>query len=403
MLALAIVATASATWAQPVVDAPPPSWSQGPSLTGDWGGLRSRLAERGVTPYATSNVEAFGTASGESSDGADWTSELEFGLDVDLKKVVGPGGGSFHASLLWIEGTDPSERVGNLNAISSLSAPAAARVYQLWYKQILPPVAVKLGQVVPGDDFMVSSTAALYLNASFGTYPTFTANTNAATYPLGAPGAVVTWSVTEAASFQSGVYVADAGPNDGGNHGFGWSMDHGWVVFSEVAYKTSLGGRSGVYKVGGYYDTARFTDLVTGASDRGNWSLYVLGDQMLYAGADGVPTVTAFAAVALSPQQDRNTVYYYGQAGVNVIGLVPSRPKDVLGLGALYARFSADFVQANRVAGTAVTSQETIVELTYQAVIAPFLTLQPDLQLVLDANQTGRNAVVFGVRLVATF
>ena len=93
--------------------------------------------------------------------------------------------------------------------------------------------------------------------------------------------------MTEAASLQSGVYVADAGPNDGGNHGFGWSTDHGWIVFSEVAYKTSLGGRSGVYKVGGYYDTARFTDLVTGASDRGNWSLYVLGDQTLYAGADG--------------------------------------------------------------------------------------------------------------------
>jgi len=38
---------------------------------------------------------------------------------------------------------------------------------------------VKLGQVVASDDFMVSSTAALYLNAGFGTYPTFTANINA--------------------------------------------------------------------------------------------------------------------------------------------------------------------------------------------------------------------------------
>ena len=372
-------------------------------MTGDWGGLRSRLAEHGVTPYATYNVEAFGTASGGSPDGADWTSELEFGLDVDMEKRVGLRGGSVHASFLWIEGTDPSERVGNVNAISSLTAPAAARVYQLWYKHTLPPVTVKLGQVVASDDFMVSSTAALYLNAGFGTCPTLTANINAPTYPLGGPGAVVTWSVIEAVSLQSGVYVADAGPNEGSNHGFGWSTDHGWVVFSEVAYRTSLGGRSGVYKLGGYYDSARFTDLVTGASDRGNWSVYVLGDQTLYAGADGVPTVTAFAGFGLSPQQDRNTVYYYTQAGVNVIGLVPSRPKDVLGLGASYTRVSADFVQANRVAGTPVTSQETIVELTYQAVITPFVTLQPDLQLVFDANQSRRDAVVFGVRLVATF
>ena len=324
-------------------------------------------------------------------------------IDVDLEKLVGWGGGAVHASFLWIEGTNPSERIGNLNAISNLSAPAAARVYELWYKQILGPVTVKLGQVVASDDFMVSSAAALYLNAGFGTDPTFTANINAPTYPLGGPGAVVTWQAVESVMLQSGVYVADAGPNDGGNHGFGWSTDQGWVVFAEAVYKASTGGQGGVYKLGGYYDTARFTDLVTGASERGNWSVYVLGDQTVYGGANGVPTVTVFAGIGLSPQQDRNTVYYYGQGGVNVAGLVPFRPKDVLGLAATYTRFSDDFVDANRVSGTPVTSQEAIVELTYQAVILPFLTLQPDLQLVFDANQSRRDAVVFGVRLIVVF
>ena len=387
----------------PSVPETPLSWVEGPSLTGDWEGLRTRLAEGGVAPYATYTAEGFATTGQGISDGGDWTSVLEFGLDVDAQKLAGIPGGSVHASFLWIEGTDPSERVGNLNTISSLSAPAAARVYQLWYKQSLAPVTVKLGQVVPGDDFMVSSTAALYFNASFGTYPTLTANTNASTYPLGAPGAVVTWQVTEAVSIQSGVYVADAGPNDGSNHGFDWSTGHGWVVFSEVAYKTSLGGQPGIVKLGGYYDTAHFTDLVTGDRDRGNWSVYVLGDQTLYAAAPGGPTATAFAGAGLSPQQDRNTVYYYAQAGVNIVGLVPSRPKDVLGLGALYTRLSADYVQSSRAAGTPVTSQEAIVELTYQAVITPFLTLQPDLQLVFDASQSRRDAVVFGLRLIAVF
>ena len=78
---------------------------------------------------------------------------------------------------------------------------------------------------------------------------------------------------------------------------------------------------------------------------------------------------------------------------MNVVGLAPFRPKDVLGLAATYTRFSDDFVDANRVAGTPVTSREAIVELTYQAVITPFLTLQPDLQLVFDANQSRRDAV----------
>jgi porin len=88
---------------------------------------------------------------------------------------------------------------------------------------------------------------------------------------------------------------------------------------------------------------------------------------------------------------------------VNVTGLLSFRPRDALGLGASYTRFSADFVRANQAMGTPVSRQEVIVELTYQAAITPFLTLQPDLQLVFDASQSRRDAVVVGIRLVATF
>jgi porin len=403
LFTLVLSAGAPAARAQTTVESAPPTWADGPTLTGDWGGIRTGLADRGLVPYAIYSIEGFGVAGKGIDDGANWTSELEFGFDVDTQKLVGLPGGSFHASALWIEGTDPSDRVGNLNAISSLSAPAAARLYQLWYKQVLGPVTAKIGQVVASDDFMVSSAAALYFNAGFGTYPTFTANINGPSYPLGAPGAIVAWQAMDTLQLQAGVYVADAGPNDGSNHGFGWSTDHGWVVFSEIAYKGNPGGHAGVYKLGGYYDTARFTDFVTNDRDRGNWSLYVLGDQTVYSGAEGAPTVTVFAGFGLSPQEDRNTVHYYAQGGVNVAGLLPARPKDTLGLGATYTGFSNDFVQASRAAGTPVTSQEAIVELTYQVVITPFLTLQPDLQLVVDANQSGHNAVVLGIRMVATF
>src|SRR5262249_19992150 len=267
------------------------------------------------------------------------TSVLEFGFDVDTQKLVGLPGGSLHASALWIEGTDPSERAGNLNTISNLSAPAAARLYQLWYKQALGPVTAKIGQVLASDDFMVTPSAALYFNAGFATFPTFTENINAPTYPLGAPGAVVAWQVGESLQLQTGVYVADAGPNDAGNTGFGWSTDHGWVVFSELAYKASFAGRAGVYKLGGYYATARFTDLVTGDRDRGNWSLYLLGDQTVYAAA-GAPTVSVFVGFGLSPQEDRNTVHYYAQAGVNVAWLLPPRPQELLRLGATSSSIS---------------------------------------------------------------
>src|SRR5262249_13118437 len=115
LLALALAMLAPATWAQPAVETPPASWAAGPALTGDWGGVRTRLAERGFAPYAIYSVEGFGVAGKGIDDGADWTSVLEFGFDVDTQKLVGLPGGSLHASALWIEGTDPSERAGNLN------------------------------------------------------------------------------------------------------------------------------------------------------------------------------------------------------------------------------------------------------------------------------------------------
>jgi porin len=382
------------------------AWAAGPFLTGDWGGHRTRLAERGLQPYAVYSVEGFATVAGGLQTGLDWTSQLEFGLDGDLQKLIDLTGGGLHASFLWIEGTDPSEtRVGNLNRISNLSAPAAARVYQLWYRQAIGSVTAKLGQVVATDDFMVSPNAAFYLNAGFGTYPTFTANTNAPTYPLAAPGAAALWQMTAQASVQSGIYVGDAGPNDGGNDGFGWRTDHGWLLIAETSYSTTLGTLPGTYKAGGYYHTGRFDDLRVGSTGRlqGNYSLYALADQALLTGPDAVPAVAVFAGVGVSPQQDRNAVHGYGQGGVNLTGILPGRPKDALGLGASYTRFGDDFVRARRVAGTPVTHQEVIVELTYQAPITQFLTLQPDLQLVFDGNQSRRDAVVLGLRLQARF
>src|SRR5215510_6717824 len=210
MLAAGVALAVRAAVAQTTAESTPPTWVEGPTLTGDWGGVRTRLSDRGFAPYAIYTVEGFGVAGKGIDDGADWTSELEFGFDLDTQKLVGLPGGSLHASGLWIEGTDPSDRVGNLNAISSLSAPPAARLYQLWYKQVLGPVTAKIGQVVASDDFMVSSAAALYFNTGFGTYPTFTANINAPSYPLGAPGAVVAWQMVESLQLQTGVYVADA-------------------------------------------------------------------------------------------------------------------------------------------------------------------------------------------------
>ena len=51
------------------------------------------------------------------------------------------------------------------------------------------------------------------------------------------------------------------------------------------------------------------------------------------------------------------------------------------------------------------TAAETVLEFTYQAVLTPWFTLQPDAQVVFNpANaRTRSTAVVFGMRATVTF
>ena len=56
VLGLATIVAAPAGWAQSDETPPTPSWAQGPFLSGDWGGLRTRLADRGFAPYGIYSV-----------------------------------------------------------------------------------------------------------------------------------------------------------------------------------------------------------------------------------------------------------------------------------------------------------------------------------------------------------
>jgi porin len=110
----------------------------------------------------------------------------------------------------------------------------------------------------------------------------------------------------------------------------------------------------------------------------------------------------------------------YLDAGLAYKGLIPGRDDDTVGLSVAYARLGDDARRADtdmiRVTGQAMPRRraESIVEATYQAVVVPGFTLQPDAQLVLhpgggianprDPN-AGRvkNAVVLGMRATVQY
>ncbi len=116
---------------------------------------------------------------------------------------------------------------------------------------------------------------------------------------------------------------------------------------------------------------------------------------------------------------DRNLISYYVDGGAGFKGPLSGRPDDVLTVGVAYAKISRDAAALDRDTLTRngppfpIRNEEVVFELSYQAQIAPWWTVQPDLQYIVrpggnapdpdNANATVGNALVAGIRSTIKF
>jgi porin len=105
---------------------------------GDPTGLRQALAKKGVALCVTYTGEVMGNVSGGLRRGALYEDKFEFALDIDLDKLAGWPGASFHVSGLQIDGNGLSgHNLGNLLTVSNIEAPVSSRLFELWFQQAL--------------------------------------------------------------------------------------------------------------------------------------------------------------------------------------------------------------------------------------------------------------------------
>ena len=131
---------------------------------------------------------------------------------------------------------------------------------------------------------------------------------------------------------------------------------------------------------------------------RRTFGLYALGEVGLSE------QVSLFVRAGLS--DGRSTPYQGGwQAGILAQGLVPARPEGQLSVGVYQAvlthRFRANLADV----GTPAGPTETGLELTWSDQVAPWLRLQPDVQVIRTAQRGpgARNAAVFTLRTSISF
>ncbi|MFD2142712.1 carbohydrate porin [Ancylobacter oerskovii] len=414
------------------------SWDQllaRQTLTGDWNGSRTALEQKGLTFTLTQTSDFLGNPSGGIRQAAAYDGVFMPELDIDLEKLMGWHGGSVHVAGYAIQGHGLSQYdIGNLLTVTSVEAPAGGRLGELWFQQELlgDALAVKVGRLLADQSFVISETASVFVNSTFGFPGSFATDLpgGGPAYPDAVPGVQLVARPNGDWTLQGAVFEGD--PDAG-------SLAEGGVfAIAELAYAftpaTNAGGLPGTYKLGAWYNSETFDNLATAsngvslasplssgvpAGETGNYAFYAVLDQSLWRepGTDG-QGLSGFARATFTPLGDRNEIDWYVDFGLAYTGLLPGRDSDVIGIGFAYAHMSGSLADLARAANAAsgaadpIPDYEAVLEITYQAALAPWLSVQPFFQYVIhpggnapdpqDQDVAIGNATVVGLRVAVT-
>lgn len=398
--------------------------------------------------------DLFDDAAGGVRPGAGYDGRLGLIIDVDLGETLGWSGAALHASVHEIHGTQLSaSHLGNLMTVSGIEAHPSIRLFNLWFEQqIGDRLSVRVGQFTAAQEFLVSPTANLFVNATFG-WPALMSSDlpdGGPSYPEATPGVRVSFTPGHALTLRAAVFDGDpAGPGPGDPvqrdpHGLAFRVrDPPFVIAEAVLSRggaaggnlTQEGGTTGAaslagsVRLGAWLHTGRFADenrdagggpLVGDAiplQHRNDFGVYAVVDQTLWHSPETGRALAAFARLAAAPS-DRNPIDLYADGGFSVTAPFASRPDDTFGIALAFARVSPrlsalqqEFGPPNGIGGPA-GDFELAAEITYQAKISPHRSLQPDIQVIIHPgariNPVGPgsptpDALIIGARAMARY
>ncbi|MFV0416750.1 MAG: carbohydrate porin [Chthoniobacterales bacterium] len=418
-------------------------WSQGEYLSGEWFGLRPRLSDDGVDVILNYTTNIAGNPVGGMQRGFTYTDNTNFGLNLNLEKLVGWKGATFTISALNRSGTSLSEKyIGNQFTVQQIYGGQTAIFYGLYLEQKLfdDRVSIKLGRFAAGDDFGSSPVYWLYMNNGIDGNPqALPVNSAYSSFPWSTWASRLKIKPTKETYVSLGVYQATTRLTDRNYQGMDWSIrsNDGVVLISQfgwspewfkkevpmpqtepvdgkserspkslVAAPTEMRGLPGNYWFGAYYSPFSYKEFGNTGSQRYAYGFYWHADQMVYQEEPGSDQgLTLWGAFVYSPQQSIAKLPFQSNGGIFYKGLIPGRDKDYTIFGAAYGKFSRDFAKTVAVTKAGSPDYELVFEAAYRFQITPFAYVQPDIQWVINPGGTGNidNALVIGAQIGITF
>jgi porin len=334
---------------------------------------------------------------------------------LDGARALGVRGLDLHASVVYGNATSLSSRlVGDTMGVSNLEAGDGVRVYEAWTEWRTSGrsgASLRIGLYDLNSEFDADESRALFVHSTYGIGHDFAQSglNGPSIFPTPGLAARLAWRPSEHSSLKLAVVDGAPGRDDGSSRpALHLSSKEGalWVLEGDRGI-----GRAGRVVLGAWRYSAYFDDLLMVAADgdpaqrNDNQGAYL---SLSWNPRDDDPAAGGRYSVFLRAGVANGRVNDFDRflaAGWNAPAPWPGNGRGRWGIAASVAHASRAYQEQQDRLGQPVLGEEWNIELTWRMQLAPWLALQPDLQLVGNPglNRQLSNAVVAGVRVDMAF
>jgi len=386
-------------------------WLGGDYLTGDWGDMRSELADKGYTFFAYLNGIVASNVSGGVNSGTALATDLYAGVNVDLQKTLGWTGWNFNLSGIDRAGESIDEDVGSIYSVMQLVGGQTYFLYNVSLEKAWDngKYALKFGRITATDDFAGSPLYGYYLSNSIdGQIRAVLFDGVMTSYPFAVWGARFQYTANGKLRAKLGVYQLTDEMFNPDHHGvdFSISADDGISVMGQLEWSWTSAGKPGHFNLGFNAVSFPMPNFNSESTTNRFFRWYAQTDQQVTAEAPGSDQgLYLFGTLAYTAQQASALVPFQVSLGAQYQGPFAGRNQDRLIFGTTYGQLSDDYAAEQRALGKGDPDYEWILELGYRVQPTKFAYIQPDIQYVVQPGGTGDipNATVIGMQFGVSF
>lgn len=370
------------------------------TLTKDWKGYREKLHKAGLNISSYYRIDSMYNSNGGIGQGGKFLDRLAIFADIDGDKMFNMKGLTSHIAYYSNTGGNPDDFVGSIQGTDTMTARRnKARFYEAYIQQNLMDDKVSLlaGIRDIDNEFFYAPTTDLFIHEvdDLDNISPRSANTTSIA-PISTTFRI---KVTPNQNYYAQAAVADR--NSKATNYPGVSGFRNLTIFEAGLTPTydSLKNKFGV----GFWRYKDQFATYDNSKQKHYQGYYFVADNQLYK-EEGSCNQGLSSFIKVKFGEDKvvpanRTI----NVGLVYKGLFPTRDNGSLGFSVMRTRLDSGYRLSKRSSGVYLNSHETTYELTYSDVVFKWLTVQPDIQYIVNPSGSSslKNATVFGLRLQA--